>query len=108
MKSKSKGNIGEEKAVAFLKEKGYKVVTRNFYSRYGEIDIITFKDETFCFVEVKSGEGFEPVYNITPSKLKKFIKTVNIYLKKEKITSPYRIDAIIVTDTIDHLKNITM
>jgi len=109
MNSREIGNLAEDKAVRFLEENQYKIVERNFYSRFGEIDVIAVKNEVYHFVEVKSGETFEPIYNITPSKLKKIIKTMNLFLKKFKIKNPYQIDAIIVkNDSIEMIKNISM
>jgi putative endonuclease len=109
MNSREIGNLAEEKVVKFLEQNKYKIVERNFYSRFGEIDIIAFKDDVYHFVEVKSGDTFEPIYNITPSKLQKIIKTMNLYLKKYKINKPYQIDAIIVkNDNIEMIENISM
>jgi len=36
--SRAKGNKAEELACAFLYERGFEIVERNFYSRFGEID----------------------------------------------------------------------
>ena len=38
--SRAKGNFAEERAATFLYDEGYGVLERNFYSRFGEIDII--------------------------------------------------------------------
>ena len=109
MNSREIGNLAEDKAVEFLENNQYRIVERNFYSRFGEIDIIAMKDKIYHFVEVKSGNSFEPIYNITPSKLKKIIKTMNFYLKKQKINNAYQIDAIIVkNNSIEMMKNISM
>jgi len=109
MNSREIGNLAEDKAVEFLENNQYRIVERNFYSRFGEIDIIAMKDKIYHFVEVKSGNSFEPIYNITPSKLKKIIKTMNFYLKKQKINNAYQIDAIIVkNNSIEMIKNISM
>ncbi len=56
--SRAKGNLAEDKACKFLDENGFMIVERNFYSRFGEIDIIASKDEVLHFVEVKSGLDF--------------------------------------------------
>lgn len=48
------GKSGEEEAVNFLKEKGYKILKRNYRSKLGEIDIIAKDRDTFCFIEVKT------------------------------------------------------
>ncbi len=107
--SRSKGDIAESKACNYLLENGYQVVERNFYSRFGEIDIIAFKDEVLHFVEVKSAEDYElAVQNITRTKMQKLLKTGDTYLKKNGVKSAYMYDAIIVTPTnIEIIENIT-
>ena len=108
--SRAKGNIAEDKAALFLEDNGFFIVERNFYSRFGEIDIIASKDEVFHFIEVKSGLDYESaIQNITPSKLSKFTKTVNVYLKKNSLNIDFMIDAVVVTpQNIDLLENITL
>lgn len=108
--SRAKGNIGEDKAAVFLEEEGFLIIERNFYSRFGEIDIIASKDEVLHFIEVKSGLDYESaIQNITPSKLNKFIKTVNVYLKKNTLDVNFMIDAVIVTPKeIQLVENITL
>ena len=73
MHTRYKGNIAENKAVEFLEDSGYEIVDRNFYTKFGEIDIIAEKDDILHFVEVKSGDSFQPIYNVTKSKLQKII-----------------------------------
>jgi len=108
--SRAKGNLAEDKAVEYLCENGYILVERNFYSRFGEIDIIVVKDEVLHFVEVKSGEDYElAIQNITKSKLSKFIKTADVYMKKNSFNGDYQIDALIVTpSSIELVENITL
>lgn len=43
----------EETAAQYLSGKGYLILNRNYRNRYGEIDIVAKKDETFIIVEVK-------------------------------------------------------
>jgi len=108
--SRAKGNIGEDKAVAFLESKGFFIIERNFYSRFGEIDIIASKDDVLHFVEVKSGLDYESaVQNITPQKLSRLIRTGNVYLKKNKLDVDYMYDGVIVTPrTIEIVENLTL
>ncbi|WP_456470594.1 YraN family protein [Caminibacter sp.] len=109
MNSKTKGNMGEDTAVEFLQNKNYTIVTRNFYCKGGEIDIIAYKNGVFHFIEVKSGINFEPVYNITPQKIKRIIKCAYFYMKKNKINEAFCIDAIIIkNEKIDFLENLTL
>lgn len=48
------GVIGEKIAQEYLKEKGYEIIEKNFYCRFGEIDIIAKYNEEITFVEVKT------------------------------------------------------
>jgi len=108
--SRAKGNLAEDKACQFLDENGYMIIERNFYSRFGEIDIIASKDEVLHFIEVKSGLDYESaIQNITPSKLRKFIKTVNVYIKKNALDVNFMIDAVVITPkNIEIIENITL
>ena len=108
--SRAKGNIAEDKACNFLYEKGYEIVERNFYSKFGEIDIVVAKEDVLHFVEVKSGEDYESaIQNITRTKLSRFIRTVDVYLKKHSYEGDYMIDAVIVTPEDSTLvENITL
>ena len=49
-----KGKWGEELATNYLRERGYQIVFRNFYSKYGELDIVAKKNHVLVFVEVKT------------------------------------------------------
>lgn len=49
------GKYGEDLAAFHLYQKGFRIIRRNFHAGvYGEIDIIAQKDNTLCFVEVKT------------------------------------------------------
>ena len=88
-KSNSIGNAAEKAAKRYLVQQGLDFVTRNFHSRYGEIDLI-FKDkEVIVFIEVrcrnnpKFGNSIE---TIDHRKQKKIIKTAQYYLHQHKLT----------------------
>ena len=107
--SREKGFEAESVACEHLAKNGYKILDRNYNTRFGEIDIVAFKDGALRFFEVKSGSGFEPILNITESKLQKIIKSVHIYLSAKKLTLPYSIDAIILKNNqIEILENLTL
>lgn len=107
--SRAKGDIAESKACEYLLRNGFSIIERNFYSRFGEIDIIAFKENVLHFVEVKSALDYETaVQNITYSKMKKLLKTGDVYLKKNAFPNAYMYDAIIVTpQSIEMIENIT-
>ncbi|MDD3817774.1 MAG: YraN family protein [Thiovulaceae bacterium] len=108
--SRAKGNEAESLACTFLFDAGFSVLERNFYSRFGEIDIIAFKEDVLHFIEVKSGEDYEhAIQNITPSKLSKIIKTAQIYMSKNSVDCDFVFDAVIVTpQKLWHVENITL
>jgi len=51
------GSAGEDMAVTYLKEKGCRIVLRNFRSGKLEIDLICLDKDDLVFVEVKSARG---------------------------------------------------
>ncbi len=103
------GKNSEDMAAKYLMKRGYRILERNFYSKFGEIDIIAIKDKVLHFIEVKSGKNFNPIYAITPKKIDKIIKTINYYILKKRINSAYVIDAIIIQDKdIQMIENITI
>lgn len=110
MHTKAKGNIAEERGCEFLRSRGCRIIDRNVYNRFGEIDIIALKENVLRFVEVKSAQSYEQaVNNITPSKLQKLNRTIQMYLQKKKFSLDYCVDALIVTDDgIEWIENITL
>jgi len=91
-----KGLEAEGVACEYLENLGYMVIDRNVRKKFSEIDIVATKDGVYRFVEVKSGDSFDPVYNLTPAKLKKIIKGVGSYIGTHKINTPYCIDLVVV------------
>ncbi|PKM76606.1 MAG: YraN family protein [Firmicutes bacterium HGW-Firmicutes-15] len=81
---KELGNRGEEIASRYLKEQGYRILTRNYRSRYGEVDIICTFGESIVFVEVKTRTSTSfgsPEESITRSKREHIRKVALIYLE---------------------------
>ena len=56
MNKRDIGNEGEKIALDYLLNKGYESIKQNFYTRWGEIDLIVFdsKSRELVFVEVKT------------------------------------------------------
>jgi putative endonuclease len=48
------GELGERIAEEHLEHRGYRVVARNFRTRYGELDLIAADDRALVFCEVKT------------------------------------------------------
>ena len=83
-----KGKVGEEAAVRLLEKKEYKVLERNYRTRFGEIDVVCLKGKVVVFVEVKSktGERFgEPWEMVDKRKLKQVERIAKMYLIKRRL-----------------------
>lgn len=97
-KASDLGKLAEDFAVRFLQEKGYKIIDRNFRSRFGEIDIVAEESGILVFVEVKarwSQKFGSPEEAVTPQKLYKIRKTAEYYsLLKSKTNQRMRIDVV--------------
>lgn len=52
--TKETGDLGEEVACKFLTERNYVIVEKNYWKKWGEIDIIAQKRGVTYFVEVKT------------------------------------------------------
>ncbi len=105
------GNQSEDLATRFLEQEGYRIVERNYYARkLGEIDIIAQKEGVLHFIEVKSGKAdFDPVYNLTPAKLRKVVNSAHYYLKSKGLDLPFTIDALIIRgDEVEFIENVTL
>jgi len=108
---KTFGNESEELATRYLEESGFFIVERNFYARkLGEIDIIAQKRGVLHFIEVKSAKAdFDPIYNMTPTKIRRVINSAWYYLKSKGIDTPFSIDALIVRRaSVELIENITL
>lgn len=54
MSTKDTGQAAEDRAADFLEGLGYKILDRNFRSKFGEIDLVALDGDTLVFVEVKA------------------------------------------------------
>ncbi len=105
------GDKSENVATQFLQQEGFVIIERNYFARkLGEIDIIARYEDTLHFIEVKSGRrDFDPVYNLTPSKIRKVINSAQYYMKSHNITMSFSIDALIIRqDEVEFIENITL
>lgn len=91
------GDSGESLALSFLLKKGYQPVTRNYHSRYGEIDLIVRNDEFIVFVEVKTRgirSADDPAAFVDRRKQQRVIKTAFVYLEENASDLQPRFDVI--------------
>ena len=103
MDKRKKGNKGEDIACSYLENIGYKILRRNYYTRYGEIDIIAKMEDTIVFIEVKMrsnrqyGTGAEAVNS---KKIEKIRLCSQIYLQENELKNQdIRFDVIDIMGT---------
>jgi putative endonuclease len=113
--SKQLGALGEKIVSKYLKDKGYRILDRNYSPRFvsgplrGEIDIIAKKDETISFIEVKAlkdnfSQGFSPEQKVDFKKQRKIIKTVESWLIEKKIPLDSKQQIDVISVEIDSIK----
>lgn len=109
---KSKGDFGEETACKYIKKNGYKILGKNFRTKFGEIDLIGIDNDTICFIEVKarsSSDYGSPEQFVTKRKQERLWKTASIYINKNTLEfGNYRFDVISVdleNEEIEIFKN---
>ena len=103
------GQIGEEIASSFLKEKGFQIIDRHVTCRWREIDIIAKKnDNQIFFIEVKKRVGDKkgkPYEAITFYKIKKLKNAIHYYLLKNDLKN-YKISLGVISIILDEKLNI--
>lgn len=103
------GREYECKACAFLEEKGFVILERNFFSRFGEIDIVAQKESILHFIEVKGSKKSNPIYRITPKKIHRIVQTIRHYLALKHLDMDYCIDGIVIyEDKMEWIENLTI
>ncbi len=94
-----RGKDAEARAAKFLESQGLQIVTRNYRSRYGEIDLIAKDGSTLVFVEVRaraSNAFGGAAASITASKREKLTRTALQYLATLGRTPQCRFDAVLM------------
>lgn len=119
------GQIGEDLACEYLVKNKWKIISRNFRKKFGELDIIAKKAGILAFIEVKTLRQFnlkqsenqlKPEDQMTKAKIGKFKKIAQYYasLHPELVddNKGWRLDLITLTIynkdcIIKHYENIS-
>ena len=101
----------EKRAGEYLQRKGYVIVAQNFYSRFGEIDLIVRDGAYLVFVEVKfrsTGRGGHPLEQVDVCKQNRMRRGAQFYLMRNGLpeNTPCRFDVVgILGEEIVHIEN---
>lgn len=93
------GKKGEQIALAYLQEKGYKILAINWIYRKAELDIVATHDGLFIVVEVKTRTSTEfenPKEAVTIKKQKHIVRAADAYIQEYDIELECRFDIVSV------------
>lgn len=110
MNTRDKGKVYEEHARLYLLSKGYEIECLNYYTKFGEIDIVAKKGITIVFVEVKfrtRGTGGRPYEAVGQRKRQRLMKSAVLYVQENRLFQHcFRFDIIdILGDEVNHYES---
>jgi putative endonuclease len=93
------GADGEEAACRLLRGEGYRILERNYRTRWGEIDAVALEGGELVFVEVRArstdefGSGAE---SVGPGKRRQMVRMARLYLQDRRVDvdRPCRFDVV--------------
>ncbi|MFH6986588.1 YraN family protein [Flavobacterium collinsii] len=105
------GKEGEDRAVEYLEQNGYKILDRNWTFQKAEIDIIAEKESILAVIEVKTRSSLDfglPQDFVKPKKIQLLVKAANAYINDREIDLSIRFDIIAIhknkeTFAIEHI-----
>lgn len=106
------GKEGEAEATAYLQDRGYTILHRNWRSGRFELDIVAQKDKELIVTEVKTRRNEDyglPEEAVTARKIRHIVASTDAYLKRFEIDLPVRFDIITIVGTeppfrIEHIE----
>jgi putative endonuclease len=103
------GIKGEDLAVSFLKETGYRILKRNYRIGHSDIDILAQDESSLVFIEVRTKSREDrgmPEDTLTANKLRRMKKTAELYIAFNHYRGPARLDAVcIVLDNTGRIRH---
>jgi putative endonuclease len=106
---RARGALGEDAAARMVTGLGYRIVERNFRTKYGEIDIVATDRDTLVFCEVRTRVGRDAIAyaleSIGPGKRMQLRKMAREWFRLNTAEQPptraTRFDAVAVAMTRD-------
>jgi len=104
--NKVTGDLGERIAETYLINKGFRIIERNYWRKWGEIDVVAEKEDVIHFIEVKtvsyetkaqllhavSHETWRPEEQVHSFKLGQIHKALETWLADNCCTKEWQID----------------
>lgn len=115
MYNKRLGSFGEALVITYLENLNYKILDKNFNTKFGEIDIVAKDKEEYVFIEVKTRTSKKygmPVEAVDEKKVNHIGNASKVYIYLNRLENKYiRYDIIEVYFIdkskyyINHLRN---
>lgn len=95
------GKEKEEYAAAYLKEQGYTILKKNYWTVFSEIDMIAKEKDYLCFIEVKYRKNARydaPEGLISRQKIQRICKASQYYMAENRVYegTKVRYDVVII------------
>ncbi len=104
------GRVAEAIALDYLLSQGLVLIQKNFYSRFGEIDLVMSDNNTIVFVEVRKRnlKVDDAIDSISVTKQRKLYKSAQYFLVKVGYEIACRFDLIAIDghNNLQWLKNV--
>ncbi len=102
------GNLGEDIAAGYLKNRGFAIIERNYWRKWGELDIVASKDNIVHFIEVKAvsyetkhdlersvlRETWRPEEQVHQFKLHQIAKAIETWVSENNYQGDWVIDVV--------------
>ncbi len=111
LSTSARGAAGEERAAAYLAQRGYAILARNFRCRSGEVDIVAGRGDAVAFVEVKCwgvlGEA-DLEYSVGRAKQRRITNAARWFIARrpEVAGKRFRFDVILVPEGQREIRHI--
>jgi putative endonuclease len=89
--------MAEDRAAAWLRGQGYRVIERNYRTHVGEIDAIATEGFVLCFIEVKARATMDygsPLEAVTPHRMRRLGRAASLYLVESEWDGACRFDVL--------------
>ena len=96
------GKWGEDVALAYLLDQGYRLLDRNWHQGHRDLDLIMQQDDTLGIVEVRTRRNnlfMDPEQTVDALKMLSLSKAANAYIRLHRISLNIRFDIVAITGT---------
>ena len=96
------GKWGEDVALAYLLDQGYRLLDRNWHQGHRDLDLIMQQDDTLVIVEVRTRRNnlfMDREQTVDALKMLSLSKAANAYIRLHRISLNIRFDIVAITGT---------